>query len=229
MKKNVIISPTGNQSFFKRWVGKNDNFDLVLLYYEDDNKTFNQLTEEGFNLVKCKGEKWDLIKDFLLTNKEYFELYDNFWFPDDDLLIDPESINRLFNIHSLLKLWLSQPSLFGYIAHEVTRHDPRYFIRYTNFVEIMCPLMSCDVVKYLINTFGLSESMHGADFLWPKMLGFAKDRIAVIDNVQVFHTRKVGADYGRFKSKLTPGQQMDNLKKMFSINHNPSNIQGIRV
>ncbi len=229
MKRNVVLSVSGNNSFFRRFLGKNDNFDLIILFYENDEKVFDQLKSEGFNIYKCNGEKWNVLHKFFLDHNELFDKYDNFWFPDDDILIDSESINILFNLHSLLDLWISQPSILGYTSHDITKHDPSYVLRYTNFVEIMCPLMSCNTLKFILNTFNLNESGWALDFLWPKLLNFPKDRIAIIDYVQAFHTRKAGSAYSRFKSRQTPHQQADFLMKMFSMNHKPNNIQGVRV
>jgi hypothetical protein len=195
MKKNLIISPTGDNNFVREWVGPNDNFDIILLYYSNNTLEYDKLISENFNAIKINGEKWHIIKRYLTENPNLIEEYETFWFPDDDLKIDNNSINELFNIHNEYKLSLSQPASIGHTSHGIT-NPQNYKLRYTNFVEIMCPMMSKFSLRLLFESFTITESGWGLDLLWPRLLGYPKDKIAVIDKIVIEHTREVGKDYG---------------------------------
>ena len=132
MKKNLIITPTGKESLYVNWLGPNDNFDIIFLCYED-NDFHVELKNKGFNSFKVKGEKWGIIKTFLNDNGEFLKNYDLFWFPDDDLNIDSESINKLFDLHKKYDLYLSQPSVYGHTSHIITNKKKRYYFKIYKF------------------------------------------------------------------------------------------------
>jgi len=218
MKKNIIITPTGKNSLHNNWLGPNDNFDIIFLCYED-NDFHIELKNKGFNSFNVKGEKWKIIKNFLNENKELIKNYETFWFPDDDLDIDSKSINKLFDLHKKYNLSLSQPSASGYTSHKITNKKNDSILRFTNFVEIMCPMMSKDCLISLVDTFDYSESGWGLDLLWPKMLNHPKDKIAIIDEVEIVHTKPVGGNYkGRFSK--SPQEELFFLMKKYNLNFN---------
>jgi|LakMenEpi03Aug12_release.lakeMendotaPanAssembly.Ray.scaffolds.fasta_scaffold155550_3 hypothetical protein len=215
MKKNLIISPVGDNNFVRYWVGPNDNFDIILLYYSKDTLEYDKLMSENFKITKINGEKWHIIKNYLIENPNLIEEYETFWFPDDDLKIDNNYINELFNIHNEYKLSLSQPASIGHTSHKITR--PQNFkLRYTNFVEVMCPIMSKNTLKLLFETFTITESGWGLDLLWPKLLGYPKDKIAIIDKIVIDHTKEVGKNYeGRFSRH--PFEELNDIMRDHSV------------
>jgi hypothetical protein len=80
----------------------------------------------------------------------------------------------------------------------------------------MAPCFTRDSLEKLLPTFNNSMSGWGIDYAWSRLLGPAGDRVAVIDDVQVLHTRPVGsANYGALKAKgVTAWDEMDaNLRK----------------
>ncbi|WP_205174097.1 glycosyltransferase [Bacillus pakistanensis] len=124
--------------------------------------------------------------------KERFQEYDAIWIPDDDILINSEEIMNFFNIIKSYDLLLAQPSLThdSYIGHwKITEHQNGNILRYTNYVEIMAPGFSKLGFKTCIETFQESHSGFGLDFTWPRIMGLPKNKIAVIDEVLMKHTR----------------------------------------
>lgn len=194
--RNLIISPTGKQSYYKKWTKGNCDFDIILLCYEDIGELPLFCTPYVYNY---KGEKWHIIKKFVLENLSFISDYDNIWFVDDDIDTYTESINNLFDIHRRYKLKLSQPTVTGYTSHWITNKVEGNILRYTNFVEIMCPMMNTETMLRLLPSFDLTESGWGLDLLWTKMLNYPTDKVAIIDEVTVTHTKPVGANYERFK------------------------------
>lgn len=213
--KNLIISPTGENTLVRNWTCQAQNFDIHLLYYSNNEDGFKTLQGENFIIQKVKGEKWHIIKNYLKTNPQLIQEYDNFWFPDDDLLIDGVSINKLFDIHNEYNLWLSQPASIGHTSFKLTSPQ-NCKLRHTSFVEIMCPLMSKETLLKLIDTFDITESGWGLDILWSKILEYPTDKIAIIDGIIIEHTNPVGQNYGNRFSK-SPMDELHDVMRKYSV------------
>jgi len=212
MHKNLVIIPAGDNSLHKEWKSYDSNFDVVTIYYGDDISQFEKFCETSIKCIKSKGQKWFLLSDFLLKNLNFVETYDYIWFPDDDLLTTTNEINELFDINKTYNLWLSQPSLTGYVSYEIEKKVEGSLLRFTNFVEIICPIMSVETLKKLLFYFTINESGWGTDYLWPKLLNYPKDKIAIIDKVTVNHTKPIAGNYkNRFKK-----EPMQELRELFS-------------
>jgi len=217
--KNLIVSPVGDNSTHKTWLSSNQKFDLFLIYYGDNEAVFDDYKKDcNGNIVKAKGEKGRLIYSFFKNDfdiKINYTKYANVWLPDDDIIIDAEMINEMFKIHSEFKLYLSQPSLTGFVHHKIVKNQPDNILRFTNFVEIMCPLMSSEAFKLLAPYYIENYTSHGLDYLWPKILGFPKNKVAIIDKVIANHSRPVSQNYDRFPIK--PIEDLMNLKVKFEL------------
>lgn len=210
MNKNIVILPCGDNSLHMNWLSNNQNFDLGLIYFGDSTEIFETYKKNSDIILNLKGQKWFLISEFLKEKKELLNNYEYFWFPDDDLMTDSTSINKLFELNHFFKLWLSQPTIDGYVSHEIERKVEDSILRFTNFVEIICPLMSKETLEKLSETFLINKSCWGLDFLWPKILEYPTNKIAIIDEVTVTHTKPVGGDYSRFEKK-----PIDELHELF--------------
>ena len=103
-------------------------------------------------------------------------------------------INEFFNIAKEYKLNLSQPALHDLnVEHQILIQRPHTLLRYTNFVEIMAPLLSISALLHLMPTLDTDEikSAWGLDFVWPYLLN--NTNVAVIDKTPMTHTRPVTA------------------------------------
>lgn len=191
--KNLLIAAIGNDvKYTSTWFSSAENkeFDFIALCYEE-NVSKQVLQYANFFSYK-KGYKYPLLFDLLNTQVDLSQ-YDAFFFPDDDVVISTEKINQLFKLFHEYKLELSQPSLDreSYFSHKITRNcrKKNVLLRYSNFVEIMCPIFSRNALQRCLPTFSSSETGYGLDYVWPNLLNF-KD-IAIIDAVQAHHARPV--------------------------------------
>jgi len=103
-------------------------------------------------------------------------------------------INEFFHIARTFKLNLSQPALHDLnVEHKILIQRPSMLLRYTNFVEIMAPLLSIQALLHLMPTLDNNEikSAWGLDFVWPYLLN--NQNVAVIDKTPMTHTRPVTA------------------------------------
>ena len=228
MKKNLIIAPAGDNSLHKKWISDNQSFDLVLLYYSNSDEKFEEYKKDCMIIEKKKLEKWHLMSHFIKNNLDLIKKYETIWFPDDDLDTNCDDINKLFEIHKKYNLLLSQPSVDGYVSYDIERKVENSILRFTNFVEIFCPMMSLPCLMLLLNTLGINESGWGMDYLWPKLLGYPKDKIAIIDLVTVKHTNPIGETYeGRFSKE--PMQELQELFFKYNLTFNQQTYSGISI
>jgi hypothetical protein len=213
--KNLILTPTGDNSLFKHWVKNSPNFDLVLLYYGDNIDIATSYTSYTPHVYIAKGEKYHLIKSFIQDNINFISQYEHIWLPDDDVEISTKEINKLFELAKKYSLYISQPAMDGYVSHEITKPVPNSLLRYTNFVEVLAPLFNQETLLKIYNTFDLNYSSWGYDYLWPYLLGYPQNKIAIIDDIVMTHTKPVGQNYVRFSK--APWEEMNDLLYSYNI------------
>lgn len=198
MKKYLVISTVGDESLHHEWVDGDPNFDLILLYYGNNDNIAKEYTKQTLHVYAAKGEKYHLLKSLILSLPELISKYKYIWLPDNDVSISTENINKMFEIADRYNLCLAQPAMKGYVSHQITLPQPNNLLRYTNFVEVLAPLMNLETLMLCKDTFDENYSGWGYDFLWPYLLNYPKNKIAIIDSVIMTHTKPVGTDYSRF-------------------------------
>jgi len=184
-KKHLVFSSVGDINNVHTWNSSPNkkNFDLIIYYYGDK-------ADPEFNaemVVKRKGLKLDNFCHYLKHHN--VEKYESIWLVDDDIIMDTVSINRMFKIFSKYKLWLAQPSFdkSSLIPHSVTRNIQECVLHYTNFVEVGVPIFSTKTIEKLQGSFKNAGTGYGLDYIWPSLLEFPTDKIAVIDAVTCQH------------------------------------------
>jgi len=215
MNSNLIISAIGDESLHPKWVKDQPNFDLVLLYYGNDEKIAESNVEYTPHVYMAKGEKYHLLKSFIQSNLDFISNYEYIWFPDNDVSISTKSINKLFERATQYQLSICQPAMEGYVSHEITKPIPNSLLRYTNFVEVLAPLFNLESLLKVYETFDLNYSSWGYDYLWSHLLDYPKDKIAIIDDVIMTHTKPVGQNYSRFSK--APWEEMNDLLYSYNI------------
>lgn len=186
--KNLIIALVGDNSLHHKWITERDcNFDLILVYYGDNNKFPN----ETWHRRNRKGAKFPVVADMLNEDQSLLD-YQYIWLIDDDISIELQQILTFFELISEYKLWISQPSIMGWYGLAITLNQIDSHIRYTNYVEGMCPCFSSEALRICQPTFKENKSGWGIDALWNVVLGHPVDKIAIIDDVIAIHTRPIG-------------------------------------
>ncbi len=204
----LAVVRCGDASLHRSWC--DGDFDVAISYYGGDaDRTF----DEAKFLHRYKGGKWDGIFNFFESFPDAKDNYDFFWFPDDDIRATASDVERLIDVGQELSLDLFQPALDtqSYYSHLITLQHPSFHIRYTNFVEIMVPMLSARLFHLVLPTIAETRSGFGLDFLWPQLatqLPNADHTVAIIDDVTITHTRPVGGDLHKFMKK-TGGQSAE--------------------
>lgn len=193
-KKYLVISAVGDESLHRHWC-QSKNYDTLLIYYGDGvgYKHHSKYYKEA------KGPKFHLIKQALEEIPE-LQYYTYIWMPDDDVYLDSKEVFRLFEINTEFNLSISQPSIMGWYGPTAPLAEAGTLLRYTNWVEIMCPCMSRKALKVCLPTFDENKTGWSIDAAWNVLLGHPKNEMAIIDDVVAFHTRPVfGGDiYNEF-------------------------------
>ncbi len=188
--RNLIVSPIGDGSVHRSWLapGTERTYDLLLIYY--GNRSGFGAADATYYLER-QGMKCQLLGYALDTLPDVIASYANVWCPDDDIRAAPSDINRLFALFEHYRLQMAQPAIGkGEVSFQVTRPRAGIILRYSPYVEVMCPVFTHRALRRVSSTFVESRSNWGLDIIWPRF--FSADEIAIIDDVQVEHTRPLG-------------------------------------
>ncbi|GBQ34998.1 hypothetical protein AA13594_3007 [Gluconacetobacter azotocaptans DSM 13594] len=199
-RKNLVVLRANSKSlhyFWPKYISEEDrNWDLCISWYGSE--VPEEIEGCEYFVHQKKERKFGAI--FNLFSQKYSLLdYENFWFPDDDLETSWRDINRLFNIFTRSRLDLAQPSLAvnssSFINHQVTAQNKEYLLRYSNFVELMCPIFTRETLKLCLPAFNGTKSAFCLDHIWGGLGGRVPGRMAIIDDVAVSHTRPMAVNY----------------------------------
>jgi hypothetical protein len=212
----LCIVRCGDNSLHPTWSSGAKAFDVAVSYFgKDETLTF----PEARYVHRYKGGKWDGLYDFFRTFPDTLSQYAYYWFPDDDISATADDILSLLDTAHTYGLDLCQPSLNeqSYYSHLVTLKHLSFRLRYTNFVEIMVPLLSQRLLAKALPTFEATRSGFGLDFVWPKLASLFENNntqnTAIIDAVSVHHTRPVGGVLNTFIKNSGGLHPMDEMSE----------------
>jgi hypothetical protein len=223
--KNLIIVRAGDRSLHPGWIDsvRSRDLDIFVSYYGDE---FEKYEEHADFYEHVSGLKYPVVAQCLSARPDLLSAYDAIWIPDDDLLADSATIGKMFELFHKHELWLAQPALGrgSFTRRKVLKVAPNSVLRYTNFVEIMAPLFSRYALTTLLPTFTSSASGWGLDYIWPHLLGYPRNRIAILDATPVIHTRPIrsGSFYRRCAQMgVRPGGECRRLLAKHGFLHSP--------
>ena len=223
MKKYLLLTTIGNSDYWKTWVENKNirNYDIGLIFYEKNIKQSKK--EEISNIVDYFWHQPDFkytgIKKIIENNKFILD-YEYIWMPDDDVILHKGIISELFNQAYKRNCWMCQPSILPInYTWDITVNDPVCKYRYVSMVEVMCPMFKGDILKKLYNTFDMSHSGWGLEFIWGELLNYPTDKIIIFDNIIAKHLKPCKPDGGiiykllKERYNLTPHEELNNIIK----------------
>ena len=191
MKKNLIFSSFGDVAQLPNWIGSDQNYDIWITYYGDDENKYNHYKQYAQFIKKSKGSKF---QNFNLIWKDFhseLNKYERFFILDDDIIFDSyKDINKMFNFARDESTWICGPTFkpLGKISHVLTQTDKSASFRYVNFVEVNTPLFSNFAINKFMKHYDKSLIGWGLDFYYIQILGHAaKNRYALFDEVSVIN------------------------------------------
>lgn len=227
-RNNLILACVGDSSCHKEWIRGIPHFDLILIYYGNNDAVFSDYAKDALMCVRQQGQKFPLLKTFLHIHRQWISQYAYAWLPDDDISLGTDDVNRLFAEAKNHGLLICQPAVAphdGIVSHEITRSRKGLKLRFTNFVEVMMPLFETQTLLRLCDDFDLSQSGWGLDLSWSHRLNDPQDKMGVLDAIIAVHTRPVGSDYSRFK--ISPSVELTHVLHRYGIHFIPANYSSI--
>jgi hypothetical protein len=180
---HLVFTSAGNRSNLRNWLQGRRDFDLWTVYYGDRPGMFQDVSQ--FYLPR-KGAKFQNLHYCYRQWPERLARYDAVMVMDDDIVIDATGITRLFEIRREQDLWALQPAfrLSGKVSWPITAVHPTAKLRYTNFVEMACPLFRRDKLDAFMSVYDPDLVGYGTDWWFLHTLGVDLDkRVAVVDEV----------------------------------------------
>jgi hypothetical protein len=183
VSNNLVFTSAGNRSNLRGWLRGRRDFDLWTVYYGNAAGMFQDVSD--YYLAR-KGSKFQNLHYCYQRWPEVLARYDAIMVMDDDIEIGASSLSRLFGIRRELDLWALQPAfrLSGKVSWPITAVHPTAKLRYTNFVEMACPLFRRDKLDAFMGVYDPELVGYGADWWFLHTLGPDIDnRVAVVDEV----------------------------------------------
>ena len=192
-RRNLVVMRAGDAGLFPQWKpAPTRSWDLAISFYGQGRPEWGQ---EYFHVAK--GPKWQPIHLWLASNPQLLRQYDYIWFPDDDIMTTWENVDDLFQVCRDFDLQLAQPALTSdsFRNFPVTFQDPNSLLHFTVWVEGMVPLVRADALKLCMPVMQEpSRYGWGHDWIWPMLLVYPQNKIAIIDRCAVKHTRPLGVN-----------------------------------
>lgn len=141
----VVFTSCGDRSSsHELWTDDQRNFDIVAVYYGDQDEMYNTYSDKFDVVTRRKGSKFqNFFHLFNTTN--ILEKYKYFFVLDDDIIFNTSDINQMFDfVKDHPEVQICQPafSRTSNISHPVTKQHSGCKYRYTNFVEVNTPLFT---------------------------------------------------------------------------------------
>lgn len=214
-RRNLVFVSAGPSSAHLSWpkyIAESDrNWDLFTNWYGEEAPPASLFGE--YVAHQPRKHKLSSLYNVVASQPDLLD-YDNFWIPDDDVETSWKDVNRLFNIFVRTNLSLAQPALRistdCHVNHLVTAQDPLYFLRYTSFVEIMCPLLSRELLEACLPMFNGTGQPYLVDHIMAGIEGRIPGKTAIIDDVAVTHSRPLATNYD-FAPLLEEGERLSSM------------------
>lgn len=181
-RKNLVFTSAGDHANLECWLGEDRDFDLWIVYYGNETDRYRDL---GDFYLSRKGGKFPNLHHVYQHWEDHLKHYQAILVMDDDIIIDAAGINRLFQIRERHDLWLLQPAFDprGKISHRITRVKPFTRLRFTNFVEVTCPLFRRDKLDEFMKTYEPGLVGWGIDLWFSDLFSIDNRKTAVVDEV----------------------------------------------
>ncbi|MGG7564833.1 hypothetical protein ACQ5SO_01555 [Rhodovulum sp. DZ06] len=189
------------------------DWDLVLSPYQEvaDLSAF-----EG-EVVPAPGGKWEALHALFVARPELWEHRARIWMPDDDLEGDAATVARFLALARARELSLAQPALTpdSAFSHFVTVRHLLTTVRYTNFVELMAPLATPEVLRASLPMMEGRAGAKGLDYLWAR--GLPPRAVGVVDAAPMRHARPLGGALAPAMAKV--GRDLEAERAAFFAAH----------
>ena len=178
----VVFTSCGDRSAcHELWTDDQRNYDIVAVYYGDQDEMYNTYSDKFDVVTRRKGSKFqNFFHMFNTTN--ILDKYKYFFVLDDDIIFNTADINQMFDfVKDHPEVQICQPafSRTSNISHPVTKQHSGCKYRYTNFVEVNTPLFTRASVDKLSCVYQDKLIGWGIDAMY---IWVVNDRNAVVND-----------------------------------------------
>jgi len=217
-RKNLLFASVGERSVHQKfWLREKEkkNFDLALYYYGDEK---NKYKNDAEFYIQRKGSKLQNLSHFYWNHKKEVSEYDAIFILDDDIQISTDAINETFEILHKYELWLCQPaySKESFTDWPIIKSKKGNILRYTNFVEVSAMMFSQYAFQKCLSVFFDSITGYGVDVMLAFLLGYPKDKIAIIDSVECSHPFRRDSEMGKYVPRELHSLENCGLRKKYN-------------
>ena len=228
---NLVFSSVGDHGNLPSWLRGRRNFDLWVTYYGDTPGRFREVADY-YN--EHRGSKFQNLLFAYRTWPHLLDRYSAILVMDDDLLISGTAISRLFEMRERYDLWALQPAFDprGKISWSITQVNPYTRLRFTNFIEMACPLFRKDKLDAFMAVYDPELVGWGCDWWFLDVMGEdLRDRVAVVDSITCLNPHdatKGGREIDRLSSTGERRALWERMKKKYGIRSEDRGIQEFR-
>ena len=184
-----VFTSAGDYSNVGAWIPTDGNrkWDLIVAFYGDSEAECAQLTAIADRLIRSRGSKFQNLRSIFLQSPELFSGYEYIWVADDDLILNPRDIDRLFELASRYDFWVCQPAFspLGRVSYEITSKGGAH-VRITTYVEVTCPMFRADKLFEFLRIYDGTLVGWGIDWWYCNVFDVIRYRkAAIIDEIVV--------------------------------------------
>lgn len=223
MRKFLIFTSAGDHNNVRRWLSSTDrSYDVWVTNYSD---TQDQLKDVADYYNQRKGAKFPNFKYLVENHREQLEKYDAIMVADDDIIISPKKLNRLFAQLVSQDLWVITPaySRFGKITHDTTERKLTTRYRYTNFAEVTCPIFKTEKLFEFMDVYNGDLPCYGVDWWYLNVFDDqSENKIVISDenwciNPRDLHKSTEVREIDKFMKKDERQKKWEDLKNTLEI------------
>ncbi|KAL6777508.1 hypothetical protein ACKKBF_B21770 [Auxenochlorella protothecoides x Auxenochlorella symbiontica] len=195
-RRHLVVVLGGDRFNASSWMTDPEHatWDLYLIYYGSNPAKSCPLCTKVF---AGQGAKWRLAWRFTLHSDWQLirKAYKTISFIDDDLEVaGGEVLNTALAVFEAFDLLIAQPSVCNepgsWTPYRALFTVRSMVLRYVNMVEIMAPIFEMELFDRMVRpTLFDAYFGWGLDWLWPALLSYPPDKVAVIDEVCVYHPK----------------------------------------
>ena len=213
--KLLVWLPVGNyEGYIETYAQHNRSYDILLNCYETG-KDWRRLEPNYY--FEDHDFKYRSVVNLFEKNFPALSPYDYFFFPDADIRTNPVDIERLVTIVHEYKLDLASPAMAGHVFWGINQPVQNSLLRYTNFVEPICPLFSRRGLFACLWTMKLNYSAHGFDFVWAQIMKLLGMEMGIVDDVIVEHVRPQQSHLWKYPDGTSSLEELKTIFKNFNL------------
>ncbi len=229
-RRNLVFTSAGDRSNIARWLKGRRNFDLWISYYGDEPERYSDIAD--FYHMR-RDSKFGNLKFVYDTWPHLLAAYQAVLVTDDDVVISGAQMSRLFDLREAWDLWLLQPAFspLGKISWDITRAHWSCSLRFTDFVEVTCPLFRKDKLDAFMEIFDPVLTGDGTDWWFMDSLGTdIEGKVAIVDSITCINpsdrTKGGVRECDRLQSESQRTAAWDMVRAKYGVDRRPQRELG---